>query len=57
MANIFGASTSPRDIAAALTSCSTRRARRSLEAEDAAAADAAGKTLYEVLVALKERER
>ena len=56
MANIFGASTSPRDIAAAL-SCSTRRARRSLEAEDAAAADAAGKTLYEVLVALKERER
>ena len=35
----------------------TIASRRSLEAEDAAAAAAAGKTLYQVLVALKERER
>ena len=30
---------------------------RSMEAEDASAAAAAGKSLYEVFVALKERER
>ena len=48
---------SPRDIAIAVAVSSCARRRKSLEAEDVDFAAAAGKTLYEVLVALKEKER